>query len=256
MRWLITGARTVVTWSVMVVVTALSSISATVIAWRDPTSPAIDWIVRFWSGLALRLAGIKLVVEGAERLEPDQSYVLAANHISIIDIFVHARGMPVPIRFLAKKELFRIPLLGRAMRDIGVVPVDRDGGRGELLQMNRDARETMRMGKSLIVYPEGTRSRDGALQSFKKGAFVIAVMTSQPIVPTTIHGTREAMKADSIWIRGGVVTLVIDDPIATEGMGNSDIDPLMEQTREIIAKRYEGLGGMPLNEAAKDSPAR
>ena len=209
-----------------------------------PDSPWIERIIRIWSGTGLRLAGVRLEVKGVERLAPGQAYVFVANHISVLDIFTHFYGLPVPVRFLAKKELFRIPILAQGLRAIGTVEVDRKGGPTALDRVNAQARKAIARGHSLIVYAEGTRSRDGELQRFKSGAFVIAAATGLEVVPTTIHGTRQVMKADSLWVKGGKVTLVIDEPISSAGLDRSGIVRLGRQTREIIASRYDELRGL------------
>jgi 1-acyl-sn-glycerol-3-phosphate acyltransferase len=242
MRPLVTFFRTVTTWPLMLAITAVFGIAVIVTARRNSRSPMIDRIIRLWGRLGVLLSGLRLTVEGADRLDPSRSYIVVSNHISVMDIFAHIHGIPVPLRFLAKKELFSFPILGAALRATGMVEVDRAAGVRGLLKMNRESRRTVQLGKSLIVYGEGTRSRDGRLRPFKKGAFALAVTTRLPVVPTTIYGTREAMRADSWWIRGGPVTLVIDEPIPTDGLGRQRIERLRDQTWEIIAKRYEELG--------------
>ena len=233
--------RTLVTWPIMLVLTVLAVIALVIVASVSPRSPLIQPILKAWSGTGIRLAGIRLDVQGADHLKPGQSYVFVANHISVLDIFTHFYGLPVPIRFLAKQELYRIPILAQGLRAIGIVEVDRKGTPGALMRINTQARAAVDLGHSLMVYAEGTRSRDGDLQSFKMGAFVIAASLELPIVPTTIHGTREAMRADSWWIRGGPVTLIIDEPIWPEGTERSEIVRLARETRGVISERYESL---------------
>lgn len=225
----------------MIVLTGLVSAALLVIALVAPSSPVLDRILRGWSVTGLRLAGIRLEVRGAEHISRSQAYVFVANHISVIDIFAHYSALPVPTRFLAKRELFRIPVFGQAMRAIGIVEVDRAGGPEAMQRIRESARRVTERGLSLIVYPEGTRSRDGELQRFKMGAFAIAANMSLPIVPTTIQGTREVMRAGSHWIRGGPVTLVIDEPIHPRGTGRAEIVRLAKASRAIIEARYEEL---------------
>lgn len=233
--------RTLVTWVVMLPVTGACAVIVIVVGKRDPSSPTIERIIKFWSGLGLRLAGIDLHVIGAEQVDKSRSYVCVANHISMIDIFAHFSGIPVPIRFLAKAELFRIPLLAGAMRAVGIVEVDRKAGGLRLDELNRQATEAIERGRSLIVYPEGTRSRDGVMKPFKKGAFTIAALAELPLLPTTIHGTHEAMPADSWFIHGGNVTLVIDPPVETAGLERQEVGRVRDEVRAIIASRYEEL---------------
>ncbi len=234
--------RTAITWTVMIALTAVTAVALTVVGLIAPSAGITEFLIRFWSATGMRLAGVRLEVRGAEHVGRGP-YVVVANHISVLDILVHFHGIPVPVRFLAKRELFRIPLLGAALRSIGVVEVDRRGTAAALDRINRQARRVIAKGESLIVYPEGTRSRSGELQRFKLGAFVIAAHTGVPVVPATVYGTREVMKADSMWIRGGPVTLVIDEPIWPEGTDRADIAQLAKRSRAIIEERYDELRG-------------
>ncbi|MFQ5967171.1 MAG: lysophospholipid acyltransferase family protein [Acidimicrobiia bacterium] len=233
--------RTLVTWPIMVVLTGVAALMLVVVSWISPNSPLVEAIIRRWARIGIRLAGVRLEIRGAANIEPSQSYVFVGNHISVLDIFAHFYGLPVPARFLAKAELFRIPILAQGLRAIGIVEVDRRGTPGALERINTQARRAVSQGNSLIIYAEGTRSRDGELQRFKMGAFVIAASMELPIVPMTIHGTSEAMKADSLLVRGGPVILVIDEPIWPEGTERAEIARLARQTREVIAERYNDL---------------
>ncbi len=164
-------------------------------------------------------SGCPLEVQGAELVDPKRSYVVVANHLSVLDIMACFLAVPVPIRFLAKKELFRIPILAPAMRAIGIVEVDRSARSAIHEQVNRQARELVASGRSLIIYPEGTRSRDGELRPFKKGAFTMAVAGGIPVLPLTIAGTYRAWPPGRLLVTGGrTIKAVIDPPIETAGL--------------------------------------
>lgn len=236
--------RTFLTLSLGAIATLVAAPLVIVIARFNPTSMAIERVARGWSRIWLRAAGCTLEVRGQELVDQSRSHVVVANHLSILDIMVCFSAVPVPIRFLAKKELFSIPILAPAMRAIGIVEVDRSARSAIHEQVNRQARELVASGRSLIVYPEGTRSQDGELRPFKKGAFSMAIAGGIPILPVTIAGTHLAWPPGQIHVVGGRrIVAVIDPAIETGDLKREDVTRLTEQAHEIIAKRYQELGG-------------
>lgn len=243
MHWPTTIYRTFLTWVAGVFATIVGAISVMVLAFINPTSPRIESVIHWWSRVWLMASGSHLTIEGAENIDPDKSYVVVANHLSTLDIMVCFLAVPLPIRYLAKKELFRIPLLAQAMRSVGIIEVDR-AARGAIhTSVNRQAKELIEHNRSLIIYAEGTRPRDGVMKPFKKGAFTMAIASQLPILPLSIHGTYEAAVPGKPWFHGGPVTAIIDEAIPTTGMTQADADALRDRVREIIAKRVSDLGG-------------
>lgn len=220
-----------------VVATFIACVVVLVVTRFSPTSPVIEGVIRWWSRTWLRAAGCDLEIDGSEHVDPDRSYVIVANHMSNLDIMVSFLAIPVPIRFLAKRELFKIPVFASAMRSVGIVSVDRRSSAPMHSQINTHAKELVATGRSLIIYPEGTRSREGELGPFKKGAFTIAVGAGLPVLPVTISGTREAWPPGSPWVRGGPVRAVVDPPIETHRMTQADAVALREQVHSIIEGR-------------------
>jgi 1-acyl-sn-glycerol-3-phosphate acyltransferase len=244
MRLLQTLFRTVLTLSLGVLATLIAGPVVIVIARINPRSSAIERIARGWSRLWLAASACPLEVHGAELVDRSRSYIVVANHLSVLDIMACFLAVPVPIRFLAKKELFRVPVLAPAMRAIGIVEVDRSARSAIHEQVNRQARELVASGRSLIIYPEGTRSRDGELRPFKKGAFTMAVAGGIPVLPLTIAGTYRAWPPGRLLVNGGrKIMAVIDPPIETAGMSRHDVPALGEAARTVIEKRYLELGG-------------
>lgn len=189
------------------------------------------------------ISGTKLEIEGQENVDPTQSYVVVSNHISTLDIMACFLAVRIPIRYLAKKELFRVPVLAQAMRAVGIIEVDRSAHSAIHAQVNQQARALIEKNRSLIIYPEGTRPRDGVMRPFKKGAFTMAVASQLPILPMTIHGTHEAMPPGTPWVRGGDVRVIVDPPIPTEGLGRADTTELRDRVYELIARRVTEMGG-------------
>lgn len=216
------------------VTTIVAAISA-VIAARRGADATVERIIDGWSMAWLKAGGVDLEIRGVEHVDPSRSYVVVANHASVFDIMACFKAVPVPIRYLAKKELFRIPLLATGMRAIGIVEVDRQARVGIHEQINAQAKELIAKGRSVIIYPEGTRTKTGTLGPFKKGAFTIAIGSGLPVLPVTLLGTYEAWRPGSWRVKGGDVTVVIDAPIETEGMEQADTNRLRDQARQVIA---------------------
>jgi 1-acyl-sn-glycerol-3-phosphate acyltransferase len=243
MRLLIDIPRTIITVVAGVTATIIAVLLIAVIVPFNNTSPVIDRVIRAWSRVWLTTSGTHLEVEGGDNLDPGRSYVVVANHLSALDIMACLLAVPLPIRFLAKKELFRVPVLAQGMRMVGIIEVDREARGAIHSEVNRQSRELIEKGRSLIIYAEGTRPRNGVMKPFKKGAFTMAISAGLPVLPMSIHGSYEAWPPGTLLIRGGLIRVVIDKPIETEGMTNADTGDLRDQTREIIAGRVEAMGG-------------
>ncbi|HOV86635.1 MAG TPA: lysophospholipid acyltransferase family protein [Syntrophobacteraceae bacterium] len=198
---------------------------------------------RLWARINLWAAGVRVRIRGLDRIDPDRSYIYAANHQGWFDIFALFARLPVQFRFLAKKELFRIPILGRAMSACGYIPIDR-ADRRKAFQSIDEAALRVRNGTSILIFPEGTRSPDGVMKDFKAGGFVLAVKSQQPIVPVSISGSSRILPKGSTWlIQPGPIHISVGSPIPTEGSTNKDKDILMSAVRDAILRgltREEG----------------
>lgn len=243
MRLFIDVPRTIITVVVGVTATIIAVALLAVMVVIDDSSPLIERIIRVWSRVWLAASGTKLEVEGAENIDPKRSYVVVANHLSTLDIMACLLAVPLPIRFLAKKELFRVPVLAQGMRMVGIIEVDREARGAVHSEVNRQSRELIEKGRSLIIYAEGTRPRNGVMKPFKKGAFTMAISSGLPVLPLSIHGSYEAWPPGTPLVRGGVIKVILDKPVETEGMTTSDTGDLRDQVREVIAGRVEALGG-------------
>jgi 1-acyl-sn-glycerol-3-phosphate acyltransferase len=243
MRWIIIVLRSLFTWTVGVLATIVIATLVIVIAVINDTSPWIEKSIRTWSRIWLLASRSPLTIEGEENIDPEQSYVVVANHISTLDIMVCFLAVPLPIRYLAKKELFKVPLLAQGMRAVGIIEVDR-AARGAIhATVNRQAKGLIEKKRSLIIYAEGTRPRNGVMKRFKKGAFTMAITAQLPILPMTIHGTYESMPPGTPWVYGGPLKAVVDPPIETTGMNHSDTGALRDQVFELISGRVREMGG-------------
>jgi len=242
-RLLLDVPRTLITVIAGVTATILAVAVISIIVLFDDTSPVIDRIIRVWSRIWLVASRTDLVVEGQDNIDPDRSYIVVANHLSALDIMACLLAVPLPIRFLAKKELFRIPVLAQGMRMVGIIEVDREARGAVHTEVNRQSRELIEKGRSLIIYAEGTRPRNGVMKPFKKGAFTMAITSGLPILPLSIHGSYQAWPPGTPLARGGSIRVIIDKPIETEGLSTSDTGELRDQVREVIAARVSSMGG-------------
>jgi len=187
--------------------------------------------------MALWLAGVRLEVQGRDRIPPGRPVVFMANHQSNCDPPALLSVMP-PVLVLVKKEFFRVPIIGRGMVMRGFIRVDRRN-REQALEAVEKGVQALKAGKSFLVYPEGTRSLDGRLQGFKKGVFVMALKAGAPVVPVSISGSNKIMAKGKFVIRPGRVRITFHEPVATEGLGIEDREILIARVRQAVLEGLE-----------------
>ncbi|MFO7577159.1 MAG: lysophospholipid acyltransferase family protein [Pelovirga sp.] len=188
----------------------------------------------FWGRTCLWLAGLKLQVKGADNLPAAGPAIYVCNHQSNFDIPLLYAGLPLQFRWMAKQELFRVPLFGLAMKRSGYIPIDRSNRQKAMRSVAAAARR-IQHGASVIIFPEGTRSADGTLQPFKKGALMIAAKAGVPVIPMAISGTYQVQPKGSLRINPAPLQLTILPPIATTDLKTADIAALTHQVHEQIA---------------------
>ncbi len=221
----------------------LATLAGALLVWcRGPgraDSAATDRVVRRWAAVLLRATGARVVVRGLEHVEPGTTYVVVSNHQSNLDPVAHLRALPLSLRVLAMRELFRIVLLGRTMRAVGMIEVDR--GSPDFRQIDDAAARSLAAGHSLLVYPEGRVSPDGTIGEFKDGAFIIAVTNQVPVLPVAIHGSCRIWPPGGLAIRGGEVRIAVGRPLKTSGLTHLDIAGLRDQARDAIRSAHRDL---------------
>lgn len=189
--------------------------------------------------LACWVLGFDLRVEGREKLGPAGRFVFMANHLSLIDGPLLVALVPRRLRVILKKSLFQIPVIGSAMAYVGFIPVDRKRTSGGQRAIARAARLMREKGVSFLIFPEGTRSRDGRLQEFRRGGFFLALESGAAIAPISIRGTYELMPKGQKYIRKGKIRVVFHEPVPVAGLGRGDIPVLMDRVRAAIASGLE-----------------
>ena len=198
---------------------------------------------QWWSWLILATTGVRVSVEGLDRLSPGATYVFVANHQSIYDIPVVFASLPFQLRIIAKASLGRFPILGWHLRRSGHMLVDRR--RPDRQGIFSWATSLPSRGLSLIVFPEGTRSRDGLVAPFKAGSFFPAVQTGIAIVPISVVGSRHVMRKGELTTRPGDVRLIVHAPIAM----TAEMEPTPGVMRTLAARVYEVVREAPDAEA-------
>ncbi|MHB8811018.1 MAG: lysophospholipid acyltransferase family protein [Desulfobulbaceae bacterium] len=190
---------------------------------------------RLWGRAMCRLAGVPVRVEGTENLSAEQTYIFMGNHVSQFDIFAGQGYFPHDFRWIVKKELFRIPVFGAAMRRAGLVAIDRSHGREAMKSLNAAA-EHINSGTSVLIFPEGTRSQDGTLQPFKAGVITLAIKAGVPVVPVGFIGTHEVLPKGRFLARPGEVLIRIGRPISVQAYTMKDKHQLAEYLHDRVAE--------------------
>jgi 1-acyl-sn-glycerol-3-phosphate acyltransferase len=201
----------------------------------DATGRLQHRIARAWARMLMAVSGVRVIVEGAEKLDPQGSYVLVANHMSYMDIPAVLGYLPLEIRFFAKQGLFSIPFLGTHLRRAGHLPVVRGNARASLKTLQEAGHLIRKKRITPLLFPEGGRSR-AALREFKAGAAHLAIKAGVPVVPVGLSGTRAVLPMSSIIMRPGVVHVRVGDPIRTAEMKSHDREELNRVLREKVAE--------------------
>lgn len=203
--------------------------------------------IRRYSQLTLRLLGVKLEIEGIEKL--DRPGLLMANHGSLLDVFIFGALCAQPTMFVVKKEIGRIPFIGRLLRMCGHVLLDREHAVRAMRELNRTIK-TLRGGGRALIFPEGTRQPDGVLGPFRTGAFIVAARAKVPLIPIAVLGAAACCPKNPFAFRPGTIRIVILDPIDTTDWSDDTTDAHAATVREalaapIAAYRFTGANAPP-----------
>ena len=210
--------------------------------------PAMLWVLitgnphliyvlgRFGIRAAGWMSGVRVVIEGREKVLPGHTYVFLSNHLGNFDGPVLSHVIPRDCRALIKQEMMHLPILSIVFKQAQLVPIERSNPKKAQMGIELGAR-LLQEGKSFFAFPEGTRSRDGCLGDFKKGVFIMAIKAQIPVFPITILGSNTIQRPGKYGIRPGTIHVIFHDPISTEGMGLEDRNRLIQQTRDAIASR-------------------
>jgi 1-acyl-sn-glycerol-3-phosphate acyltransferase len=204
----------------------------------DPSRRLFNRIARLWSRLLCLSAGVTVKVRGLEHVAPNRPAVFIANHQSLFDPPVLFLTVPGKLRVIAKRSLFLVPIFGQALWAAGVIPINRRNRQSSIASMTRAA-SRIRSGLSVLVFAEGTRSRDGHLLPFKKGAFVLALQAGVPVQPVLVHRSRDVLPRGALFPRRGTIEVVFLEPVFTDGMTFED----RQQLLTVVTDRMQAAQG-------------
>lgn len=225
--------------SIFLPLTIIFSFSATICTIFDKSGKFYDFHAKLWARLSLALNGTKVIILGLENI-PDSPVVFMSNHQSNFDILALISTLPRRIYWIAKEELFRIPVFGTSMGRAGYIPLDRSNGRNAIKSMAKAA-DIIRQGKSVVMFPEGTRSPDRHLLPFKRGGFMLASRAAVPVVPVTVNGSWLVNPSGKTELHSGNIVIKLHPPlIIPNGLKKSDAeDWLEEQVHKSILSALE-----------------
>jgi 1-acyl-sn-glycerol-3-phosphate acyltransferase len=229
--------RSVFLVTASVIITAFFSTCCVIFSLLGAAENSIHKIARTWATILLKISNVQVSVHGTEHISTERPFIFMSNHQSDFDILIILAYLPGQFRWIAKKELFRIPVFGRAMKKAGYIEIDRQNHDRALQNLTEAARK-IREGKSVMSFPEGTRSLDGTVKAFKKGMFHLAIEAGVPIIPITIIGAAEIMPKRSLKINPGRITLIIDQPIEVTAYAEASRPELIERVRNVIMKNF------------------
>lgn len=234
-----------------VVSTITFSIATIVLVFVRAPAHLVERVINIWARSIVWAAGIELRSEGTELLDPNQRYILVANHYSYFDIPCIFAAVPQPIRFLAKVSLFKIPVFGWALARAGFIPIDRKNRRTAVKSFDMAA-QRIRKGNTIVVFPEEGRSRERQMRPFQRGGFLLALKSELPIVPVALNGTYDVFRAGARTITPGPVTVTVTPPIPTVGRSLKDKEKLAQESRNRIGRI---LFGEEFSEQEEEKPA-
>jgi len=221
----------------VVLITLICATAAIVVSFLRKGGNFAHLVGRFWARSIVFVSRVKVSVQGLEHIDPGAAYVYMANHQSMFDILTLLGYLPVQFRWLAKMELFQIPVFGYSMARVSI---DRSNRKSAYKSL-QEAAQKIAQGVSVVVFPEGTRSKDGQIKPFKGGGFYLAIRSGRPIVPVVIIGSHHVMPKGRLRIRRGQIILNINPPIETTHYNNSTKEILMESVRSTMKRDLERI---------------
>lgn len=229
-----------VTDPLIIVATAVMGSISLFVSVFDASGRSQHKVAQSWSRLLLRISGVRVRVEGLDKIAPGGSYLFVSNHRSYMDVPVILSQIPVQFRFLANKNLFAVPFIGYHLKRAGHLAVNNANPRESLKSMSEAARVIQQRGVSILIFPEGGRT-DGEMRPFKDGAAYVAIKAGVPVVPIALIGMRDILPMGSGYVFGGDVTMCIGDPLPTIDLTLHDRTRFSQALHERIVELHEGV---------------
>jgi len=221
-----------------IILTIGLSVFALIVSLFDSRGNRLHRIAGFWAKVVLMISGVRTELFNPEVLVPGQSYIFAANHRSAYDIPVLLSRLPIQFRWMAKEGYFKIPLFGWAMKRADYISINRSNAKQAYQSLIQAARK-VNEGTSIVIFPEGTRQKTDQLGEFKQGLFFLAIKSQKPLVPVAIKGSGRVLSKGGFWITPGTITIILGNPILTEGYHKKHADLLMQKVREAIEENLK-----------------
>jgi 1-acyl-sn-glycerol-3-phosphate acyltransferase len=225
--------RTIIIFPFFFIVTLGFSLLALFAAFWDRSGNLSHRAASLWATTLLKITGVRVEIRNLETLNPGQAYIFAANHRSAFDILALLSKLKFQFRWLAKDSLFRIPIFGWAMKRTGYIPINRSQAK-QAYQSLLQAAQKIKEGDSVIIFPEGTRQQGDQMGPFKKGGFVLALKSRQPIVPVSILGSGRILPKKGLTLTPGTIRIILGKPIPTADYQPKEAELLMDKVREAI----------------------
>jgi len=238
--------RTIFAATIAIIATTIGGLGAIIAGFfgvEDRPGGIFDNTPRFWSRVILWASGVRVVVHNPERMAGGEPHVYMSNHLSWFDIPTLAGVLP-RYKFVAKAELFKVPVFGPAIRAIGMVPIERQNRKAAFGAYDVAAKK-IQAGNSVVVFPEGSRGYDYPIRPFKRGPFVLAIAAGVPIVPVLLHGTHDVFGKGTALVRSGQVDVHLLEPVSTAGLDYSDRGALAVSVRSRLVAALDSFYGIP-----------
>jgi len=230
--------HTVLFWIGMFIITPLFGTPGTFFGFVDFSGDISLLCGRYWSRAVCFFNRVEVDIRGLENVFQDRPQIFVSNHQGYFDIFALMGYLPVQIRWFSKRVLFWIPFMGWTMAAARFISIDRADKKAAFKAL-MEAVQVVKKGKSVIIFPEGTRTPDGEIKEFKKGSLILALRSGAPIVPVSITGSFEVIRKNSFILHPGKITVVIDKPIETANLGKAEQENLLEKVRNRIMKNMD-----------------
>lgn len=231
--------RTLWVWVVGVFMTILCGSLIVLFSVFDSGGKSLHLLAKLWARTIIAASGVRVEVRGEENLPGNSAMIVASNHQGYFDIFVLMAFLPLRLGWIAKKELYRIPLFNFAMRRYGNIMIDRSS-RERARRSLQSAAEKIRRGQSVLIFPEGTRSPDGKVHGFKKGCYYLAEASEAPVVPVSISGSFQVMPKKAFRLNPGTIHVVIGEPVTLHGFSDPDSNGFLDRLRRTIIENQVG----------------
>jgi 1-acyl-sn-glycerol-3-phosphate acyltransferase len=231
MIWSYLKAVWIYLWAI--VMTLLLAFPILAVAFLSRTGNLPFTISKIWARVMLLVSGVRVSITGRERIKKGTSYVIISNHQSLYDILALVTSLGVQYRWMIKKELLKVPLFGYALYASRNIFIDRSDNERARESIARGVARLPR-GASVLVFAEGTRSKDGKLREFKKGGFVIALERHFPVLPVAVKGSRKILPKGAVSFRSGRIEVAVGEPIDTAGFDRESMDSLIARTRSAV----------------------